>query len=251
MERSGLNPSEPIMRRALERQVSTVTRTLSVLLDKTLVSYAEALRALCKLKDDFVASLKDRDEAARQLALQKFSSDSWSLLGDQALDLYRHSYEAEQKLEMQADSDTPEEAMTALSHVIKFLFQQALLALNGIRVGFVRGAQGKLGDMDALNAEFQRVVLDCMALWVSLAFREVSRAFIAAGKAMSLKLFLEEIWPPVKGGLEAIQSSLPDVGFELPLAKMAEKLFSIIVAKVAEMLLLKLMMAIERVSFQQ
>jgi len=158
--------------------------------------------------------------------------------------------------------DVPEEAIEPLTSCADELYSQQMIALNSLRVEFIKTCKAKLtGDVlksiDSVNEVLRTTFRDLVFSQIhSLAldgWKKVACNLIKSAIIQVQKKFEETIWPTIASALEAIQSLIPEqlASIGLKIEPMARAVANIILEKGTNWALNKLVIKLELVLFEQ
>jgi len=207
-------------------------------------------KVLGEVVDKIEGKLEDKE------APTKASEDLWQGLASQAMELFQRIYNLQEKLAGHL-SDFPSAAVDLVTGLLDHIFEVQVRAFNSIRIQYVRNLQASLGGatskVEASRAALRTAVFSTIDLLGAHHFVKAYETLSAALKIVVLDWVYSNVWPPIKSGLEAIQSLIPaeigDLG--LKIEPMAWKLVVILITKGLDWALKKVFLAIENVIFSQ
>jgi hypothetical protein len=246
---SGNNAVKKIVSREVNKLTTKIVNLITEL--TTLDGFLAAGKVLGEVVDKIEGKLGEADVA------DKASQALWEGLSSQAMELFQRIYNLSEKVSSEM-SGFPEEAVSTVTGLLDHIFEVQVRAFNSIRIQYVRNLRASLADgkddkVAASRAALRTAVFSTIDLLGAHHFVKAYEALNAASKIIVLDWVQQNVWPPVKSGLEAIQSLIPseisDLG--LKLEPMAWKLLSILISKALDWVLKKVFLAIEKAIFTQ
>jgi len=158
--------------------------------------------------------------------------------------------------------DVPDEALEPLTSCADELYSQQMIALNSLRVDFIKTIKAKLtGDAlksadsvrDIIRATFRELVFAQIHTLALDGWKKVACNLIQSAIIQVQKKFEETVWPTIASALEAIQSLIPEqlASIGLKIEPMAHAVADIILEKGTTWALNKLVIKLELVLFEQ
>jgi len=227
----------------------------------TLDGFMEAAHKLAEavapLEEEMVAAAGKKDELEK--LADKASAVLWQCLGSQAVGLWTKIYKLNDVIN-NIFSGQPDTVKAPLLDLLGHIFEVQVRGFNAIRVLYSRklkASLGECGDGDAVkecsrtslrDSIFEVVNLLAIEHWV-----KTHEALTEAAKAYVLDRFINEIWPTIKQGLDALQSMLPEAvskaGLDIP--GLALKVATLLINKGVEWGMKKVGLKLEKAIFGQ
>jgi hypothetical protein len=157
-------------------------------------------------------------------------------------------------------SSLPEDAITPIDELLGHIFEVQLRAFNGIRVQYInnlRESIDEIKDADSAvrisRAAFKGAVFPVVNLLGFHHWIRAHEAFFLSAKAIVMNAFEEHVWPPIKSGLDALQSCIPEElsSMGLKLEPLVRAVINFIINKALTWAMKKVFLAIERALFTQ
>jgi len=247
-----LGSGKSAVKKIVAKEIGKITDKIVGLITEltTLDGFLAAGKVLGEVVDKIEAKLEDKEAA------DKASEDLWQGLTSQAMELFQRIYSLKDKVSSKL-SDFPPDAVDVVTGLLDHIFEVQVRAFNSIRIQYVRNLKASLGDAknktEASRAALRTAIFSTIDLLGAHHFVKAYEALNEASKITILDWVYKNIWPPIKSGLEAIQSLIPsavaDLGLQIE--PMAWKLVSILITKAIDWALKKVFLAIEKVVFTQ
>jgi hypothetical protein len=193
--------------------------------------------------------------------IETCSQDMWKSFPDAGLLLFSKmdALKAHIKSEF---PDVCDEALEPLTSCADELYSQQMIALNSMRVEFIKTIKAKLtGDAlksfdsahEIVRTAFRDLVFAQIHSLALDGWKKVSCNLIKSAIIQVQKKFEETVWPTIASALEAIQSMIPEqlASIGLKIEPMARAVANIILEKGTNWALNKLIIKLELVLFEQ
>jgi len=226
-------------------------------LDGFLEAAHKLAEAVAPLEEEMVAAAGKKEELEK--LADKASSVLWQCLGSQAVGLWTKIYKLNDVIN-NIFSGQPDTVKAPLLDLLGHIFEVQVRGFNAIRVLYhrkLKASLGECGDGDAVrecsrtslrDSIFEVVNLLAIEHWV-----KTHEALTEAAKAYVLDRFINEIWPTIKQGLDALQSMLPEAvskaGLDIP--GLALKVAILLINKGVEWGMKKVGLKLEKAIFGQ
>jgi len=226
-------------------------------LDGFLEAAATLAEAINPLEEEFVKAAGKKDELCK--LADKASAALWQALASQAVGLWTKIYKLNDKIES-VFSGQPEEVKAPLLDLLSHIFEVQVRGFNAIRVLYSQKLKEGLPeakDADGIKEVSRTALRDSIFEVVNLLAIEhwitTHEALTEAAKAYVMDRFVNEIWPSIKEGLDALTSLLPEqvVSAGLDIAALALKVATILIEKGVEWGMKKVGLKLESAIFNQ
>jgi hypothetical protein len=226
-------------------------------LDGFLEAAAKLAEAINPLEEEFVKAAGKKDELCK--LADKASAALWQALASQAVGLWTKIYKLNDKIES-VFSGQPEEVKAPLLDLLSHIFEVQVRGFNAIRVLYSRKLKEALPeakDADGVKEVSRTALRDSIFEVVNLLaiehWIETHKALTEAAKAYVMDRFVNEIWPSIKEGLDALTSLIPEqvVSAGLDIAALALKIATILINKGVEWGMKKVGLKLEEAIFRQ
>jgi len=157
-------------------------------------------------------------------------------------------------------SSQPDDAITPLTNLLSHIFEVQLRAFNGIRIAYIRNLRegiDEIKDADSAirvsRASFKAAVFPVINLLGYHHWLRATAAFEVSVKAIVKNAFETEVWPPIKSGLDAIQSCIPDAitSMGLKLEPLVRAVIEFLINKGLSWAMNKVFLSLEKALFAQ
>jgi hypothetical protein len=244
-------------------QVKRITNKIVALILEvtTLEGFLESGAVIAGVIDGAEEHLgKCGDKEKANAAIDQISSDLWHKgITKVAMTLWIKIYKLTEKIKS-VMSDFSDDAVSPLTDLLAHIFEVQLRAFNGIRIQYIRNLRDAVEDIkDAESATrvsraaFKGAVFPVVNLLAYHHWIRAYEAFSASAKVIVMNFFEEHVWPPIKSGLEAIQSCIPEdlTSMGLKLEPLVRMVANFIIDKALTFIMTKVFIAMERALFSQ
>lgn len=200
------------------------------------------------------------DKEAVTKAINQASHDLWEKgTAHVAMTLWTRIWKLTERINWVMSSQ-PAEAITPLTDLLSHIFEVQLRAFNGIRIAYIRNLResiDEIKDADSAvrisRAAYKAAVFPVVNLLGYHHWLRATAAFETSVKAIIMHAFETEVWPPIKAGLEALQSCIPEqlTSMGLKLEPLVRAVVNFLINKALSWAINKVFLALEKSLFGQ
>jgi len=248
----GVEGCNSTMKKIVAKEIKKVTDKIvkTIIEITTLDGFMEASKVIARTLDKIEESLKD------EKTVEQASAALWHTITNCGMQLYTRIWALSEKVKS-ALSGQPDEAVDIITGFLDNVFEVQIRAFNSIRIQYIRNVQASLKDgksaKEVSRTAFRTALFSTVDVLGHHHWVKAVDAFKRASIVIVQELFRENVWPPIKAGLESIQALIPDeIGkMGLKIEPLAWAIVAFLIKMAVQWLITKVFVAIERAVFTQ